>query len=46
MAREKSRLSAVGMVLENEDSGYFGAVAQLFDPEVNQINLTEPPKTL
>jgi predicted enzyme related to lactoylglutathione lyase len=44
LAKERSRLSAVGMVLENEDSGAFGAVAQLFDPEGNQINLTEPPK--
>jgi predicted enzyme related to lactoylglutathione lyase len=44
LAKEKSRLSEAGMVLENEDSGVFGAVAQLFDPEGNQINLAEPPK--
>ena len=32
------------MVLENEDAGAFGAVAQVFDLEGNQINITEPPK--
>jgi len=32
------------MNLTNEDTGAFGAVAQLFDPEGNQINLTQPPK--
>ncbi len=44
LAKEKTRLSDAGLVLENEDSGAFGAVAQLFDPEGNQINLAEPPK--
>ena len=42
--REKTRLAAVNLVLINEARGEFGAVAQLFDPEGNRINLTEPPK--
>ncbi len=44
LAKEKTRLSEAGLVLENEDSGVFGGVAQLFDLEGNQINLAEPPK--
>lgn len=44
LAREKRRLADLGLQVENEASGDFGAVAQLFDPEGNQINLSEPPK--
>ncbi|WEJ35091.1 VOC family protein [Devosia sp. SD17-2] len=44
LASEKQRLADFGLQVENEASGDFGAVAQLFDPEGNQINLSEPPK--
>lgn len=41
---EKTRLAAAGLTLVNEASGDFGAIAQLFDPDGNRINLAEPPK--
>lgn len=41
---EKQRLAPLGLKFENEARGDFGAVAQVFDLEGNQINLTEPPK--
>jgi predicted enzyme related to lactoylglutathione lyase len=44
LAREKERLAAAGLVLENEAEGAFGKIGQLFDPEGNRINLAEPPK--
>jgi len=44
LAGEKARLAASSLVPIDEASGTFGKVAQLFDPEGNRINLTEPPK--
>lgn len=44
LALERRRLANIELALKNEASGDFGAVAQLFDPEGNQINLSEPPK--
>jgi len=44
MATEKRRLESIGLGVENEMSGDFGAVAQLSDPEGNRINLSEPPR--
>ncbi|SFV28863.1 hypothetical protein SAMN05216456_0617 [Devosia crocina] len=44
LQQEKQRLAEVGIRMENEFSGDFGAVAQVFDPEGNRINLSEPPK--
>lgn len=44
MAAEKARLAAAGLTLVNEASGDFGAIAQLFDPDGNRINLAEPPR--
>ncbi len=44
LASEKRRLANIDLFVGNEASGEFGAVAQLFDPEGNQINLSEPPK--
>lgn len=44
LAAEKARLTAAGLTLENEASGDFGAIAQLFDPDGNRINLAEPPR--
>jgi len=44
LRNEKERLLDLDLQVVNEDSGDYGAVAQLFDPEGNQINLSEPPK--
>jgi predicted enzyme related to lactoylglutathione lyase len=44
LAAEKARLTAAGLTLVNEATGDFGAIAQLFDPDGNRINLAEPPK--
>jgi predicted enzyme related to lactoylglutathione lyase len=41
---EKARLTPAGFRFENEATGDFGAVAQIFDREGNRINLTQPPK--
>ncbi|MGV3576145.1 MAG: VOC family protein [Devosia sp.] len=44
LAVEKARLAAAGLTLVNEATGDFGAIAQLFDPDGNRINLAEPPR--
>jgi hypothetical protein len=44
MADERRRLDAAGLTLGPDDVGGWGVVAQLFDPEGNQITLAEPPK--
>lgn len=43
LAAEKSRLEPLGFRFEHEATGDFGAVAQIFDPEGNRINLTQAP---
>ena len=43
MDDERRRLEAAGLQLGGEASGNFGRVAQLQDPEGNQITLAEPP---
>ena len=43
LSSEIKRLSSLGLHVVNEAEGDFGSVAQLFDPEGNQINLSEPP---
>ena len=43
LASEKARLEPLGFPFQNESSGDFGSVAQIFDPEGNQINLTQAP---
>lgn len=44
LAAERKRLAQLGFVFVNEAEGEFGAVAELFDVEGNQVNLVEPPK--
>lgn len=43
LALEKARLEPLGFRFQHEASGNFGAVAQIFDPEGNCINLTQAP---
>jgi predicted enzyme related to lactoylglutathione lyase len=44
MATERSRLDAASIALGEDIAGDWGVVAQLTDPEGNQITLAEPPK--
>ncbi|MBJ3786533.1 VOC family protein [Devosia sp. MSA67] len=44
MANERSRLEAAGLALGPDNKGDWGIVAQLTDPEGNEITVAEPPK--
>lgn len=44
LAAEQARLATHEISLVNEAQGPFGAVAQVFDPEGNRINLAQPPQ--
>lgn len=44
MGDERSRLDAAGIKLGPDVAGDWGIVAQIADPDGNQITLAEPPK--
>lgn len=44
MATERARLGAAGVTLGPDFAGDWGIVAQIADPDGNQITLAEPPK--
>ena len=44
MADERARLEAAGIALGPDMAGDWGIVAQIEDPDGNQVTLAEPPK--
>lgn len=44
IAETRAQLAGRGLTLEPEISGDFGKIAQIYDPDGNQVTLAEPPK--
>ncbi|RDE08921.1 VOC family protein [Pelagibacterium lacus] len=44
MAETRAQLAGRGLTLEPEINGDFGKIAQIYDPDGNQVTLAEPPK--
>ncbi len=45
MADTRAQLASRGLELEADIQGDFGKIAQIYDPEGNQITLAEPPRS-
>ncbi len=45
MADTRAQLASRGLELEADIEGDFGKIAQIYDPEGNQITLAEPPRS-